>query len=95
MSITAGPPTSLFGGQQDQKPDNYLDWSDSSPLNVLSIQYMMYISRDLLVSLVLFPRLFQALLTLTLDMMDDDDDDIVMESTREDFPSLDTIVSQC
>ena len=47
----------------------------------------------LLVSLVSFPRLFQALLTLTLDITDDDD--IVMESPREDLPSLDTIVSQC
>ena len=43
----------------------------------------------LLVSLVLFLRLFQALLTLTLDMTDDDDN-IVMDSPREDFSSLDT-----
>ena len=36
----------------------------------------------LLVSLVLLPRLFKALLTLALDMVNDDDD-IVMESPRE------------
>ena len=53
----------------------------------------MYISHDLLVLLVLLLRLFQALLTLTLDMMDDDGNDIVMESPREDFPSLDAIHS--
>ena len=54
---------------------------------------MYYLSHDLLVLLMLFPRLFQALLTLTLDMMDDNDsDDIVMESPKEDFPSLDAIV---
>ena len=47
-----------------------LDWSDSSPLNVSStwhvifnMQYTYHVI--LLVSLVLFPRLFQALLTLT------------------------------
>ena len=54
----------------------------------------MYTSCDLLVLLVLFPRLFQALLTLALDMMDDDGDDIVMERAREDFQSLDAKVSQ-
>ena len=45
--------------------------------------------------LVLFLRLFQALLMLTLDVMDHDSDDVVMESPREDFPSLDAIVCQC
>ena len=51
------------------------------------------ISHDLLVRmLVLFLRLFQALLTLTLDTMDDNDD-IVMESPREDFPPLDATYS--
>ena len=43
--------------------------------------------------LVLFPRLFQALLTVDLDMMDDDGDNIVIETPREDFPFLDAIVN--
>ena len=47
----------------------------------------------LLVSLVLFSRLFKALLTLAPDMMDDGNGDMVMESLREDFPSLDTSYS--
>ena len=43
----------------------------------------------LLIPLVLFLKLFQALLTLALGMMNDDnDDDVVMESPREDLPSL-------
>ena len=45
-------------------------------------------------SLVLFSRLFQALLTLALDMTDDDDN-IVMESPKGRLPSLNTIVGQC
>ena len=47
----------------------------------------------LLISLVLFLRLFQALLILALGMMNDDkDDDVVMESPRDDCPSLNTII---
>ena len=55
----------------------------------------MYTLRDfnLLVLLVLFPSLFQTLLTLALYMVADND--IVMASPREDFSSLNTIVSQC
>ena len=52
----------------------------------------MYISHDLMVLFVSFLRLFQELLTLAVDMMDDGDD-IVMESPREDSPSLDAIVN--
>ena len=55
---------------------------------------MTYVSHDLLVLLVLFLKLFQALLTSAMDMMDDDSDDAVMESPREDLPSLNAIVCQ-
>ena len=51
-----------------------------------------YTSCDFTGIACIFPD--QALLTFALYMMDDDDD-IVMESLREDFPCLDTIVSQC
>ena len=56
-----------------------LDWSDSSPLNISSVYNMIFNMQctyhvNLLVLFVLFPRLFQALLMLALDMMDDNDD---------------------
>ena len=64
-----------------------LDWSNSSPLNISSIWHRIFNTQCtyhviLLLLLVLFLRLFQALLMLALDMMDDDND-IVKENPRE------------
>ena len=74
--------------------------NNSSPLNVSSIQYVIFNTQCtyrmiLMVTFGLFPRLFQALLMYmhALDMMDDDNN-VVMESPREDFPSLNTIYSK-
>ena len=72
--------------------ENFLPYGNYSPLNISSVQQVIFNMQCtnhviLLESFVLFLRLFQALLMLALDMMDDDND-VVMESPREDFPSL-------
>ena len=74
------------------------DWTGFTFERIVNTTHDFFIMQStyhviLLVLLVLFLRVFQVLLTLALDIMNDANDDVVMESPK-DFPYLNTI-SQC